>query len=344
VIEWQPAFERPPPQAKAQPETAGLFYWTRRYNAPMRTQPLLVLCLAFFLRPLPAQQSTQTKIPKGPEPREYTEAENAQNKTGTPPKPAVAPATGAKGGLPHEPQPCCTEQRSPQPLTGLEIFKEFTDAFSPWVLAIIGALGICAALKTLRIIRRQAADNLRAIRASEVAAVAARKSADALINSERAWVVVNTKQSPQLVEFIEGHPEIKALEVEFVNRGRTPARLTGTVRVNSKIAKLEELPSVPDFAPPSPGVPSESEFMLSPNETLRYKIPIIPSEQWSEANKERAEDLGQHLFVYASVLYYAFGDETLAELGICYMYVRKHPGRKEDGFIRRGPKGYNKQT
>jgi hypothetical protein len=42
MIHWLPDLGRPPPAATAQPETAGLFCWARRYNAAMRIRaPML---------------------------------------------------------------------------------------------------------------------------------------------------------------------------------------------------------------------------------------------------------------------------------------------------------------
>jgi hypothetical protein len=256
----------------------------------------------------------------------------------------VLPATGAENGLPHEPQPCCTEQRSEKPLNRLEKIKEFTDAFSPWVLVIIGLLGVVAALWTLSAIHQQARDNLVAITAARASAHAATQSAEAFVHSERAWIVVNNKYPPRIVDFLEGHAEIRALELEIINSGRTPGRFTGTVRINSKLTKIEDLPAVPDFSPAWPGAPAESEFTLSPKEKRRFKIPIIPTEKWDAVSKGRGETPeGQRLFVYASFLYYAFGD-LIGELGICYCYFPERPWNKPHGFIRMGPKGYNKQT
>jgi hypothetical protein len=291
---------------------------------------------------LPAQQPTQPKIPEGPKPREHTEAKNAQNKTGPLPKPAMPPAAGAKDGLPHEPQPCCTEQRSEKPANGLEKLKEFTDAFSPWVLVAVGALGVVAALWTLGTMRQQARDNLVAINAARVSAEAATKGVDAVIASERAWIVVDSRHTPEVVDFIPGHSEFKALRIYLTNTGRMLARFAGSMRLNSKFAEIEALPAEPDFNPIYPEAPHLGDA-LSPNESRPFAFPIYPPELWKAANATGARTDKERLFVYASIPYYAFGDELVRELGICYMFNPKSPFIAT-GFVRLGPKGYNKQT
>ena len=205
-------------------------------------------------------------------------------------------------------------------------------------MAIITFCAVWAALATLRVIRQQTAENRRAIEAARHSAAAAAISAHAFVNSERAWVVVNDQRAPKLMDSQSFFG--KFLTIEIINRGRTPARFTGTIRANSKFATLKDLPEIPDFPPPRPDSPADSELMLSPNETRDVVIPIsLPSEHWEAASKAEASE-GRRLFVYASFLYYAFG-ELRGELGVCYAYI---PDPNQPPFIRHGPQGYNKQT
>jgi hypothetical protein len=132
-------------------------------------------------------------------------------------------------------------------------------AWSTLALAIIGLLGTCAAIGTLLIILRQTkaiesqvsemrktgeqTDKL--IQEATVQSIAAKRSADALINSERAWVdgeIVPTEDIPNPSDY----PDM-AYELRITNQGRTPAQILSwelelkTYRQETKGAHPENL-------------------------------------------------------------------------------------------------------
>lgn len=103
----------------------------------------------------------------------------------------------------------------------------FCRLFSPanlpsMFLVFIGICGIYAAIKTLRAIEKQTD-------ATVIAANAAKDSADALINSERAWILLD--------RILPAHANLDRLipqgnfplhmKVSFKNYGRTPAWIVG---------------------------------------------------------------------------------------------------------------------
>jgi hypothetical protein len=117
-------------------------------------------------------------------------------------------------------------------------------AWSTWALAIIGFFGTIAAVWTLLTIRRQTqaietqvsemrktgiqTDEL--IREATVQSVAATRSAEALINSERAWVdgeFVKPEATKDWLEPDKVNPYISdpGYELKISNRGRTPAQI-----------------------------------------------------------------------------------------------------------------------
>jgi hypothetical protein len=152
----------------------------------------------------------------------------------------------------------------------------WNDGFwSDWALVVVGAFASYAALRTLRIINTQTGhieqqvkemqagskqtdklieqNALQASAASD-AANAALKSAQAVINSERAWVMVqiewlagsgsmlNTTLQPDEARHYETHASIR---LKCTNEGKTIAW------IDQKLACfqiLKELPKQPDFS------------------------------------------------------------------------------------------------
>lgn len=110
-------------------------------------------------------------------------------------------------------------------------------AWSTQALAIIGLMGTIAAVWTLRTILRQTkaiesqvlemrktgmqTDKL--IQEATVQSIAAKRSADALINSERAWVDGELAPAEDIPN-PNAYPDM-TYELRIVNQGRTPAQI-----------------------------------------------------------------------------------------------------------------------
>src|SRR5580658_3735717 len=126
-----------------------------------------------------------------------------------------------------------------------EAFEPST--WSSWALVLIGLAGTIAAGVSLRLIYNQT-------KATQVAAVAAKQSADAAINSERAWVMVDVSWvSPDGPKVVEGTSSSggqgTGLYVRIVcsNRGKTPAQIVEK-RICSFLNKIGvELPAEPNL-------------------------------------------------------------------------------------------------
>jgi hypothetical protein len=140
----------------------------------------------------------------------------------------------------------------------------FWSGAANWVLAIVAVIGICVALRSLRalqgqarimirqsrILQRQANTLERQTQATEEAAKAAKGSADALINIERAWIVVAVDLvARQVLELTTGGGEQKtAIELLLIwrNQGKTPAWIS-EAKVKFAILEDSTLPLTPDF-------------------------------------------------------------------------------------------------
>ena len=147
-------------------------------------------------------------------------------------------------------------------------------AWSTWALAIVGVAGTIAAVWTLVTIRRQtdaierqvqemrntSLQTDRLIEEATKQSIAAKKSAEALINSERAWIIVElvphalrasdklwyrrVGQSTVLMsteEVLAGHH--LRYKLRFTNMGRTPAQILGFTLVYTCLGEgVTELP------------------------------------------------------------------------------------------------------
>jgi hypothetical protein len=120
--------------------------------------------------------------------------------------------------------------------------------YSNWALVIVALLAACAGLRSLHFIKQQAIQ-------TEKAANAARDNASAVINSERAWVMVNIRPQQNATWHMDimkpGPVEYVGLYLSVIckNEGKTLAWITekwADVRV------INVFPPAPDFSDPLP--------------------------------------------------------------------------------------------
>jgi hypothetical protein len=112
-------------------------------------------------------------------------------------------------------------QESPESHTAFE--------YSNWALVVIGAFGVLAAFITLREIGRQT-------KAAKDAASFALLNAQAIINAERAWIVVG---------IVSRKPGVYTILAE--NVGQTPARLVTNFSDVSILPHGQSLAPVPEY-------------------------------------------------------------------------------------------------
>ena len=116
-------------------------------------------------------------------------------------------------------------------------------------------------LAQMEIMRNQA-------RATETAANAANKSTEALINSERAWVLVDIGKLPPF------EPDPNQLQVLWIfptikNYGKTVARIKRVAGVIKLIPEGDKLPVVPEY-------PIGQGFDLRVDTVLPPEVPVQP--------------------------------------------------------------------
>ncbi len=163
-------------------------------------------------------------------------------------------------------------------------------------------------------------------------AEAAKRSADAAIGSERAWVLL-TIDEENFEECLEKGIDEKTrpcAKFHFKNYGKTPAFLTD---VSSQLTLDTELPK--DISYKS-NVPWVDEIILAPGETYPY-LAILPT-----LTVEQAFELSEghlYLWLYGRVIYRdVWGNER--ETRFC----RGHDGRLAWFLPEEGGKQYNENT
>jgi hypothetical protein len=182
-----------------------------------------------------------------------------------------------------------------------------------------------------------------ALRATEKAAQASVMNSEALVNSERAWVVVDADGRTQPLEHLPGTP-LNLLNFFVWNAGKTPARVTYTRSEHKIIKTLADLPDHPTYADWNRG--TSSNYMLAP---------VAPNEMGSfsvvmeSPNLER-EGFGalykREIIVYAhgQVEYVdAFGKERHTNFGFCW-HVPVSGEPLPARWVRAGPPAYNDCT
>jgi hypothetical protein len=94
-----------------------------------------------------------------------------------------------------------------------------------FALTVVGIIGVCFALKTLKLLVRQTALNTFAANAARTGAEAALLNAQAVINSERAWIEIDfgPPEKDSLEE--ENEDDFGAYSIVIKNHGRTIAQI-----------------------------------------------------------------------------------------------------------------------
>jgi hypothetical protein len=178
---------------------------------------------------------------------------------------------------------------------------EWIGIISSIVLAVVGLIGIVVAICTLAVIRRQTD-------ATEKAANAAELNAQALISSERAWVLVEIgtlpdfKPDPNRVQILWIMPTI-------TNGGKTTARIMKIFARQQAIAKGENLPPEPEYQGQQ-----NIDFILPPNKPIQTVGVGISGEDYI-----RARDGASVLYIYGFIDYLDIG-ETERQTRFCFIF------------------------
>ncbi|MGA3010155.1 MAG: hypothetical protein ABSD72_07815 [Terracidiphilus sp.] len=205
------------------------------------------------------------------------------------------------------------------------------------VLAVLGWGGILLALSLLKKIDRQTSYAETAAEAAAASAQAALLNAQALVHSERPWVLMTVEPS-------------RSAENSFIvmatNRGRTPARIVATTNASKIVIDEKRLPKAPEYKEKKTDTPV-TPIILLPGEST----PIEPFSRAdvrglcdSEERFRRIETWEERVFLYGKVTYrdlIAPPDSQMHETNWCCWYIH---GRQNSGLVIAGPPEYNSHT
>jgi hypothetical protein len=240
-----------------------------------------------------------------------------------------------------------------------DVVKDWMDRLN-WVLTailvVIGALGVRYAKKTLRVIQGQLTEIQAAgkqtdqmVKHAGIQAEAAKTSAEALIHSERAWVVIDKVYPPKLMVQLYGLSGGGANQFLFdiKNVGRTVARL-GTLRTMWRVLPRNSgLPDVPDLGPiegeSTDLVPAHGR-VLAPGETVDgLAAPIY--EVFDDEKIKNIKNGSMILWVYGRIKYFDFaGQERVMHFCYRYLSMIDLSWNGEDKFVSAGPLQYQVHT
>jgi type II secretory pathway pseudopilin PulG len=215
-------------------------------------------------------------------------------------------------------------------------WPRWTDPFwSNWALIVISVLAVLAALRTLEAIREQNKTN-------KLAAEAAQRSADAVMDADRALILIlwdNTIHiNPEAPNGVLSH----AFQWRFQNVGKSPAFIE---RISSRFIALETL----DDLPPEPEYLFPKELIFESEPLLARKIfgPIYsPMEGALPFDELERKHRSKKRFLYAyGFVQYRDTYRRLHETRFGLTYESAPTLRIEyDRFHLAGPPAYNSYT
>ena len=205
------------------------------------------------------------------------------------------------------------------------------------VLAVLGYVGVLLVLRTLKRIERHVEVGAATAQAALDASDAALAQNQAMVEAERPWILITIEP------FLTMENSFKVMAT---NRGRTPARIVGTVDLVGVAPDETHLPETPVFDNDEPGTLLEPVILL-PGESLgirrfsRGDVPLICKTREEMETIERWEE---KIFVFGRVTYrdmISVPDKKLYQTDWCCRYIH---GEKESAMVVSGPPKYNKHT
>jgi hypothetical protein len=254
------------------------------------------------------------------------------------PQQTASPASNAdqQGGVRDEQPPHITVTvPPPAPLTW-ELHEKIAWAAN-LVLVILGYAGILLAISLLKKIDRQTGYAETAAEAAAASAQAALLNAQAVIHSERPWILISVEPSRSVEN---------SFTVMATNRGRTPARILATAEETRIATDEKHLSSTPEYRNEKP-VALVTPVILLPGESTAIK-PFGREDVRglcdSEERFKRIETWDEKIFLYGKVMYgdlIAPAESQVHETNWCCWYIH---GRQNSGLVIAGPPEYNTHT
>jgi hypothetical protein len=205
------------------------------------------------------------------------------------------------------------------------------------VLAILGYAGIMMAVSLLKKIDRQTAYAETAADAAAASAQAALLNAQAVVHSERPWILVTVEPSRSIEN---------SFTVMATNRGRTPARIISTMEQTRIVIDEKHLPGKPEYRNEKAGSPLVPIILL-PGEFTAIQ-PFCRDDVKglcdSEERFKRIETWEEKVFLYGEIIYKDLispPDSQVHVTNWCCWYIH---GRQNSGLVMAGPPEYNVHT
>jgi hypothetical protein len=203
------------------------------------------------------------------------------------------------------------------------------------ILAILGYAGIMLAISTLRKIERLTKSGEAASAAAAECAHAALLHAQAILDSERPWILITVRPAQNLDD--------NSFEIVATNRGRGPARIVSTRDEVVSAADEASLPSPDGNMTVDSGAPLDTMILL-PGE-----LSVIRSFGREDVHKfcktgellERVESWEEKIFIRGKVTYeslVALADRPTYSTSWCCWHIH---GTRKDGLVITGRHEHN---
>lgn len=213
------------------------------------------------------------------------------------------------------------------------------------LLVMVGIVGVLIGVWTLKAVRKQAdllkthATHLEGLvsaagdnaEAAKDNAKAARLSAEAIVRSERPWLIAVVEKDSKSLHFYS---------VKIRNVGRTPARFISGDASYMFAERADQLPLPPNYASP---IVLPNQLLIAPS----HGFPVPHGYDVSHL-LQQPEAPNKTLVIYGRVLYRdTIIPDEIRETRWCFGSVfnaRTTPGIAEGGFILAGPSEYTDNT
>jgi len=243
------------------------------------------------------------------------------------------PGSDSGGGVRDNQPPHITVANPPAAPSGWTWQEEVSWAAN-LVLVLLGYVGIMMAVSLLKKIERQTGYAETAADAAATSAQAALLHAQAVIQTERPWILISVEPSRSTEN---------SFSVVATNRGRTPARIIETMEQTMIAVKETHLPIPPEYdnqersATPAPIILLPGEFATIGTFSRNDVKGLCDSEE----RFKRVETWEEKVYLYGKVIYKALiapADSQVHESNWCCWYIH---GRQNSGLVLAGPLEYN---
>jgi hypothetical protein len=205
------------------------------------------------------------------------------------------------------------------------------------VLALVGYVGVMLALSTLKKIERNTVLSETTAQAALDASQAALATAQAILRSERPWILISVEPTIN---------KLNSFTVTATNKGKTPATIATMIDEVGIKSDESHLPATPEYIEQQATQPM-IPLTLVPGESTPIKVfsrDDVPVVCASEERFKRIENWDEKIFLHGKITYHdlvAPQGTNEHETNWCCWYIH---GRQKSGMVIAGPPGYNSHT